>query len=625
MQVPAVPLPTSRDPMRRRLALALCAVLSVGLGFGFGQSIAAEKEGSAKARLKELRKQRARQAGRPAATDQRGAYPWSTSEGVDYIDKLLEEEWKALGVSVADECTDGEFLRRASLDIIGRIPTLTETESFLRDKSAGARERLVDRLLASEEHGRHWAGIWTRLMITDGRFDGNNQNVNPAALSAWLEKEFNRNTPWNEIVFELISATGRWDENGAVNFVIANKMGRDSVRLTSYVTKLFLCVQTQCTECHDHPWNEWKQEQFHGLDAFFSGTRERRVTKTLPSGLVATDYYVLEEAPLSELRDVGAYFERRNGLTVFVPPKYIDGREVTALVKGEKPRGPATELAAIDVATRAAAEFRLDDESGASGEPVYLRKLLAKAVTAPDNPYFARAIVNRLWHHYHGHGFTKDVDDFDNGQDEPSMPDLLDRLASDFVGHGFDLKRLHRWLATGKAYSLSSKRRGKDNGDAAAFFVSMPCKPMTPEQLYDSILTLTEYGKTAKTADSSTARRAFLDSFRRTFGDGELQTGLPRYNGTITQALMLMNSPEIATACGCVPGTFLHRLATDPTIPDERKVEALYLAALCRKPTSNESRVIARVFREAGEGGRAEALEDVLWALVNSAEFLLNH
>lgn len=605
---------------RWRGTILLISMLAIGVPMS-----TSAPANSYRARLERLRKDRARPPRGKAAQPQGSPKPLA-EEDASYIDELLEQEWEALGFAVSEPCTDGEFVRRASLDILGRIPTLAETEEFLRLRHPDKRRQWIDRLLDRPEYGKNFATIWTGLMITTGNAAGNNRNINPEGLSAWLEREFNRNTSWQKIVTELISATGRWDENGAVNFVIANEMGNNTTQLTAYMTRLFLCVQTQCVECHDHPWNEWRQEQFHGLNAFFLGTRKRQVSKTSANGQMATDYYVLEEVPYSEVRQRGTFFERRNGLQVFVPPTYLDGRDLEALRRGEKARGTERKLVAMDELLKEAARFEPDAGDRTSpSEPVYLRRELAKALTADDNPYFARAIVNRMWRHYLGHSFLKDVDDFDNGQDEPSMPELLNRLAADFVRHGYDLKRLSRWICSSEAYSHSSRRRGKENDEAKAFFVAMLPKPMTPEQLYDSVMTLTEIQKAAKAGEATALRSAFLNSFRRTFGGDEIQTSAPRYNGTITQALMMMNSPEMTAACACMPGGFLHRVATDASLSPEKKVERLYLAALSRKPNSAEMRVINRMFREMGRDQMEVGYSNILWAILNSAEFLLNH
>ena len=603
--------------LRTALAVALLTAPAAFAGDGV----------SWRAKLQELRKERAKAAridkGQPADATP----PWATPDDVTYVDGLLEEEWDALGFAVSKQCTDGEFLRRASLDIVGRIPTLEESDAYFRSPSSTRRETLVDRLLASPEYGQNFANVWTKLMITDGNAGGNNADVNPQALNSWLAKEFNRDRPWNEMAHELVAANGRWDENGAVNFVLANVDRDNTIRATSYVTRLFLGVQTQCTECHDHPWNEWKQDQFHGVDAFFSGTRERRVTRVADDGQVATDHYVLEDQPMDQVRDGGgAFFERRNGLTVFTQPTYLDGRTAKDVLKGEPARRENSGLASY---TFSQDDFRFDvnaEADPAGGAPVYLRQVLADVITADDNPYFARSVVNRLWYHFLGHSFIKNVDDFDNGMDEPTMPVLLDRLAEDLKANDYDLKRLVRWICTSEAYSLSTRIRAKEYDDAIGFFTFQLVKPMTPEQLYDSVMTLTKYQKTSSDADTGETRRRFVREFNETFGNDQLQTTAPKYEGTITQGLMMMNSGLMTQALRPVPGTFLYELATDPKLSDQDRVQRIYMAGLSRAPSRGEWRAASGFFVGADTPEkRAEALSDVMWVVVNSAEFILNH
>lgn len=608
---------TERKPVCR-WTLAI-AVLFAASGFAQDKS---EKTGSARAKLQELRRQRAaKKPNSEGAKDlqtKADVKSWLADDDTAYIDRMLDEEWKAAKFTVSDLCTDGEFIRRATLDIIGRVPTLDETQAFVHDKAGDRRARLIERLLDSPEYGKNFANVWTNWMITDGRTGGGNQNVNPPALHAWLEKEFNHNSSWDGMVRQLIAARGRWEENGAVNFIVANNMNANSTKTTSYMTRLFLCVQTQCTECHDHPWNEWKQDQFHGLNAFFTNTRERRVTKLGDNGQEVTDYYELLEQPWMPDAAKGAFFERRNGLAVFTTPMYIDGRDIRALVRGDKPS--AKNPLAIRV------EDLANDPSNSTGEPIYLREILAKVITDKENKYFARAAVNRLWHHFMGHSFIKNVDDFDNGQDEPTMPELLDTLAREFRETGHDQKRLIKWICTSRAYSLSSKTKGKPNDDAVGFFTAMLTKPMTPEQIYDSVMTLTQIQKASSSADTSRERAEFVRQIVQTFSGDEIQTSAPKFNGTITQALMLMNSQLMQRATSCTPGSFLHRIATDRSLDDKKKIEALFKAAYSRNASGVEIKEMSRFFQAATTPeAKQNALSDVLWVLLNSSEFMLNH
>jgi hypothetical protein len=577
------------------------AIFGITASAGLFAALADSSSTPFKDRLEELRRERAKSA---ASTPRdQGAAP----DGAAYIDELLAVEWKQQGLTPAEECTEGEFLRRASLDLIGRVPTLAETREYLSDPSKDRRRKLIDRLLASTEYGANFANVWTKLLIPR---DLMGQEADRDALHAWLEREFNRNRPWNEMVFELLTATGRWDENPAVNFILAHQDGESTVRVTANLTRLFLGVQTQCTECHDHPWNDWKQDQFHGLNAFFVGTEKRRATTG--AGGRRTEYWELDERPYRESRAKGVFFERRNGLSAFTEPVYLDGRDLAALTGDARP--PADEVLAVL------------GKSPEEDSPVLLRRVLAQTITAPDNPYFAKAAVNRMWRHFFGHSFTKDVDDLDNGLDEPTNPELLDRLADDFYANGCDLKRLARWITTSKAYGLSSRRRGKSTEEAVGFFAFQLVRPLTPEQLYDSVRTVTAIDRTSKSADAASERAEFVRRFLETFGEDEPQTGAPRFDGTVTQGLMMMNSPVMDRATSCSPGSFLHSLASREKATDRERVEEIYLAALCRRPTSAEWKLISRMLADAGgRDDRIALYSDVLWAVLNSAEFCLNH
>jgi hypothetical protein len=553
-------------------------------------------------RLDELRKQRAHRRDAKAPVGEA-----ASKERLDYIDTMVADVWKENGLSPAAEATAGEFVRRASLDLVGRIPTLEETKASLGVKP-NERAKLIDRLLASPEFGSNLANIWVKLLIPDELNDP--RDVSRDLLHAWLEREFNRNRPWNEVVHELISATGRWDESPAVNFILANQENGNSTRTTATVTKLFLGVQTQCAECHDHPGKTWTQDQFHGLNAFFVGTREQRATQ--PSNRQMTDFWTLEDVPFQQVARRGVHFERRNGLSEFTEPKYLDGRDWKAL--GGVKAGVGEDVA----------EF-LRSQNGQS-QPVLLRRQLADVVTSRENPYFARAIVNRVWYQLMGHSFIKDVDDFDNGVDEPTMPELLDKLSDDFLASGYDLKRLYKWIALSKPYAQSSKRKSKNAEDAVGFFSFQLVKPMTPDQLYDSLLTLTEIDRASASANSADERRRFINEINQTFGTEEVPTAAPTYDGTITQSLMLMNSPLIHRVCSCVPGSALHRLVTDKSTNDKERIDAIYLSALSRRPSGAESKLVGAMFAAAKDDGeRIATVADVLWAVVNSGEFILNH
>lgn len=558
-----------------------------------------------KDRLEQLRRIRQRQAtheSQPSSNPQVKTAP----RQLPYIDDLISQSWKEIKATPSEAASDGEFIRRSALDLLGRIPTLEETKAFLTSRSSTKRQDWIDRCLDSPQFGTNLANVWIKLLMPP---DVTMQDANRDSLHAWLEREFNRGKPWDEMVRDLLTAEGRWDENPATNFLLATQDNGSSIRTTSMVTKIFLGVQTQCTECHDHPWNSWKQDQFHGMNAFFLGTRERRTTRA-QGGNSVTDYWTLDDVPFEQVAMKGVFFERRNGLSVFTEPTYLDGRDIKR-------------LAGIKTTSDDVRDYLR--ESTATGNGIRLRQQLAQAITAHDNPYFARAMVNRLWYHFLGHSFTKNVDDFDNGLDEPTMPDLLDRLADDFKKSGYDVKTLARWITATKAYALSSKRKAKKAEESLGFFNYQLVRPLTPEQLYDSLLTLTRIEETSKEANASQERRQFIDELLRTFGTDAIPTAAPTYDGTITQSLMLMNSPLVARLTACLPGSYLHSIVMDKKMTDKERIDSLFLSALSRKPTAAESKIIAGMLAMSDEAKKPEVFADVLWSVINSAEFVLNH
>jgi hypothetical protein len=603
--------------MRNRVAILLLALLSMGM-FGGLEPTARSGESlptSYRDRLEQLRKVRHRKTPVSPATDPTSAPPVTDRIDPQFIDQSLEKSWKEINASVSENATDGEFVRRSALDLLGRIPTLAETKAYLSSRSANRKQDWIEQCLASPEFGTNLANIWVKLLLPP---DVRPQDIDRDALHAWLEREFNRGRPWNEIVTELLTAEGRSNENPATNFLLATQDNGNSIRTTSMVTKLFLGVQTQCTECHDHPWNSWKQDQFHGMNAFFLGTRERRATRP-QGGNTVTDYWTLEDIPFEQVAMKGVFFERRNGLSVFAEPTYLDGRDIKTLA------GLAKSASDVRDYLRADSQANSKSSPDPSAKQIRLRQVLAQTITADNNPYFARAMVNRLWYHFFGHSFTKNVDDFDNGLDEPTMPELLDHLASDFRQSKYDIKALIRGITLTKAYGLSSKRKPKKAEETLGFFSYQLVRPVSPEQLYDSLLTLTRIQDTSKQANASQERRAFVDELVRTFGTDAIATAAPTYDGTITQSLMLMNSPMTARLTACAPGSFLHEVVTDPKTNAKEKVDAIYLTALSRKPTPPEAKIIASIIDDTPADKMPEAYADILWSVINSAEFVLNH
>jgi hypothetical protein len=495
-----------------------------------------------------------------------------------FIDKQTEESWKKAGVKPARPATDEEFLRRVYLDLLGRIPNVQEARAFLTTKENDKRAKLIEYLLDHPDYPKNFATQWMVLLI--GR-SNQGRMVDRGALTTWLRKQFAADRPWNEVVQDLVSSSGSNKENGAVNYVLAH-LEFDAVPLTSRTTRLFLGQQIQCTQCHDHPSNEWKQLDFWGINAFFKGMKTENVTKPSATGQEAYDHTDLSDQPT----EAYVRFDRRDGQVGIAFPRFLDGRRIS------------------------------------QGQDVIRRSELGKLIADPSNEAMAKAFVNRMWAHFLGRGFVDPVDDF-GSHNPPSNPELLDQLAKEFKENGYSVKKLCRWIANSRVYQQSSikiKPSAKEEG----LFCQMQLKPMSPEQLFDSLLTATRAHRAGSGDEDHRKRDAWLNQFLFTFANDETEESTS-FQGTIPQALMMMNGDLMAQAVGGKPGSFLNDLlvkAQKSRSPEIYMVNNLYLAALSRYPTATELRESSKILSSFPD--TINVLEDMFWALLNANEFILN-
>lgn len=523
---------------------------------------------------------------------------------IAYINEQIRKGWKDAEVTSSPEATDNEWCRRVYLDILGRIPSVSDLQTFLKEKSKNRKAELVERLLDSdeyvEEYARNWTTIWTNILIGRPKSDRDEARdlVDRDGMQQYLRRTFLTNKPYDKMVFELVSATGankpgEEGYNGAVNFVLDN-LQENATTATAKTARYFLGLQVQCTQCHNHPFNDWKQDQFWGMNAFF---RQTKALRTFQGREIVAVRLENEDFPGEggDPREAEIYYEQRNGVLQVAYPTFVDGTKI--------------------------------DPSGYSDE-VNRRLELAKLVTKSE--YLGKAIVNRMWGHFLGYGFTKPIDDL-GPHNAPSHPELLDYLGKQFAAQGHDLRRLIRWITLSEPYSLSSKyggRTAKNKLDDPSqgvkpLFSHFYVRQMQAEELYESLLVATEAHKTKGSYEEQEKTKGdWLRQFTIAFGtdEGDETT---TFNGTIPQTLMMFNGDLIKKATSLDQGGFLYKLATGARRPQDR-VDYLYLAALSRRPTKQEMSIANQLLMARG-GDPTQAMQDVWWALLNTNEFILNH
>ena len=482
------------------------------------------------------------------------------------IDAALAARWAEARVWPVPVADDGEFLRRVSLDLIGKIPTAAEARDFLDDPSPDKRAALVDRLLASPAYTTRATEIWRQLLLPEAEAEGQAPRSS-GGFDAWLRKKVVEEAGYDRIVRDLLTAklAGRGAEGVGAGAepspaaYYASKEGKPE-NLAASASRVFLGVRLECAQCHNHPFAGWKREQFWGFAAFFADVPQQG-TEDAPAPAR------LGSAPRRELTIPGTSKVVQAAHLDGTPPSWrprVDGREV-----------------------------------------------LADWVTAPDNPYFARAVVNRVWARFFGVGLVEPVDDL-GAETDAEFGGLLGELAAEFRSHGYQLKYLIRALTSTRAYNLTSAVDPSEPTPPPSF-ACMPVRGLTPGQLFDSLARATG-------ADGGEARAQFLDLFA---DRGERPTEAPT---SILQALTLMNGAHLVAATSPETGEVLGAVAEAPYLDTAGRIETLFLAALTRRPTAGEATLLARhVDRHDGPDGRAGALADVFWALLNGPEFRLNH
>lgn len=505
------------------------------------------------------------------AADDRPEYAWNDSPEFNFVDEHVNAKLQRLRSLPSDLCTDGEFVRRIHLDLTGVPPTPGVTRAFLDDPTPTRekREKLIDELLASGAYADHWSLKWADLLLA------NRKAITEKGVWAfrnWIRGRVESNQPYDEFVHDLITANGNTFENPAANYY---RVAREPKEVMENMTQVFLGTRFMCAQCHDHPFEKWTQTQYFELSAYFAAVGRK---------------------------------------------KAADQR---AEVVYRLPSPIAVVHAGTNQAVRPSFPF---EHEGDYAEEAVLRERLADWLVAPENPLFAKAVVNRYWSYFHGRGLIDPVDDI-RASNPPSNPALLDALTADFVENGHDLKRLIRTIVTSHTYQRSYETNEYNAEDVVNNSHFVP-RRLTAEQLYDAIVIATDApsaipgvpaGFRATQIPDPAVKLPFLDMFGRPPRDSPCECERTS-EVSLKQTLNLVNGPTVANAIAH-PGGRIAKLVAAKAPPADI-VDEVYVAVLCRRPTTEELERNVAYFERVGDTN--EAAQDLVWALINTSAFLFN-
>jgi hypothetical protein len=486
----------------------------------------------------------------------------------NYIDQLVGDKLLKLRILPSELCSDEEFLRRATIDIAGMLPTEEEYHEFLADSAADKRARLIDRLLARKEFSEIWAMKWSQWLMVKSSPQVSYKSM--FLYSNWLTDKIARNEPLDQVVRELLSATGGTFTSPATNFY---QVERDTLKTAENVAQVFMGFRTQCAQCHNHPFDRWTMDDYYSFAAFFAQIGRKQ----------GEDYRetIVFNSGGGEVR------HPLGGRPM--PPKFLGGDQPD--VKGQD-----------------------------------RRQILAQWLTSPENPYFATNIANRVWAHFFGRGIVEEVDDV-RVSNPPSNPELLAALGQKLVDYQYDFKGLVRDICNSHAYQRSFLRNASNETDESNF-AHANVRRIPAEMLLDCLNQVTQTrekfrglplgARATQIADGETSTY-----FLTTFGRAKRETVCAceaTTAPTLSQALHLLNGEAVQGKIA--QGAVVKKLLDQGQTPTQ-VLESLYLRALGRKPVADEQEQLLALVA-AAENPQA-GLEDVFWAILNSREFLFNH
>ncbi|MBI1788776.1 MAG: DUF1549 domain-containing protein [Acidobacteria bacterium] len=497
-------------------------------------------------------------------------FAWKPIPENNYVDRFINAKLRKVKVLPSETASDAEFLRRVSYDLAGLPPSLEEVRGFVADKNPAKRSRLIDKLMARPEFVDHWSVKWGDLLQVSRTRLG---DKGMWAFREWIREALAGNKPYDQMARELITARGSTFQNPPANFF---RFTRDPKVAMETTTQLFLGVRMVCAQCHDHPFEQWTQNQYFSLSAFFAGVG-------IKDGMDANEEIVYEKREENEVK------HPKDGR--IMSPKFLFGGD--KLAPGE-------------------------------ADP---RVALANWLTSRENALFAKAMANRMWSYFFGRGIIEPVDDI-RASNPPANAPLLEALTKDFVAHNFDTRHLIRTIVNSRTYQLSYQTNEWNAGDEINFSHAQP-RRLSAEQLLDGVTVATGSKPFFREAprdftaqqlpDPTVGRGGFLDLF----GRPERQTSCEcerRTDVSLVQALNLLNGATIADAIAAEDGRVSKLLLKGAS--DRQIIDELYLAALNRPPEPKELDY-AQTYLSRGLN-RAERAQDLLWALLNSNGFLFN-
>jgi len=529
--------------------------------------------------------------------------PLLTPEG---LDDLVKQYLATAKVATVKRTSDIEYVRRVYLDLTGKLPKPDQVRQFVYSSARDKRTRLIDQLLRSPDYAENWAHYW-RDVIRFRATASNTNQVRYEDMEDWLVEKFSKNAPWDEIARGIIVATGNNDDNGAVNFALAHEV--QAVEIAGEVSRIFMGVQIQCAQCHDHPTDSWKQQQFHEFAAYFAGMRRKEVVKAMP-GMKAITEVSAPGKPRYTMPD-----KKDPSKRIFVAPKFF--------------LDPKQEVLAPNF------------------ESIERLGLVADYVTGQDNPWFAKAFVNRIWYLMLGEAFYSPVDDI--GPDRTAKaPEVLEALSTEFRNSGYNIHWLLKTILSSDTYQRQVRSTYTDTGRTP--FAAVSPSRLRGDQILDSLSQILRFpvdprpadtnakAKDAATDKAAVSSKAMAKDLKNTVGKKKgrgpqrtrdqfntifaIDPSTPNEDvlGTIPQSLYLMNSPQLHNAMRGSGASMLGEVLAANPKNNRAALGEIYLRVLSREPTAKEVQVCGAYIEKVKN--RREAFEDILWSLINSTEFI---